>query len=154
MPTRSFGARARFGAVLAVVVVVGLASARIYRLLRGVGMMEAFAVVCLSNAMFLAACSPFSDGNWRDEAASLVSLSSLYYLLELVLLIWLLRKMSPVRLAARYLVVPLLIVLEGLVMLRPDFTLRIEVGLTLLVSGTGYLLLSRRQNSDSVLSIR
>ncbi|MBN9617632.1 MAG: hypothetical protein J0G35_18865 [Acidobacteriales bacterium] len=150
----SVRARVMFGAVLAVVVVVGVASAWIYRLLRGVGMMEAVAVVCISNAMFLAACSPLSGASWREEAASLLSLSSLYSFFLLILLIWLLRKMSPVRLAARYLVVPLLIVLEGLVMLRPDFTLRTAAGVALLVAGTGYLLLSRKQDSDSPLSIR
>jgi drug/metabolite transporter (DMT)-like permease len=147
-------ARVMFGAVLAVVVAVGLASAWIYRLLRGVGMAEAFAVVCLSNAIFLAACSPLSGTGWSEGAVSLVSLSSLYYLLELILLIWLLREMSPVRLAARYLVAPLLIVLEGLVLLRPDFTLRTAAGVALVVAGTGYILLSPRHNSDSPLSIR
>ena len=116
-------------------------------------MMEALAVVGLSNALFLAACNLLSGGSWSG-VLSLISVPSLRYLLELVLLVWLLREMSPVRLAARYLVVPLLAVLEGVAILRPAFTVRMGAGLVLLVGGTGYILLSRRQNSDEALSIR
>ena len=145
--------RTMFAVLLLAVVAVGFASAWIYRLLRGFGMMEALAVVGLSNAVFLAACNLFSGGSWSG-VLSLISISSLCYLLELVLLVWLLREMSPVRLAARYLVVPLLAVLEGVAILRPAFTVRMGAGLVLLVGGTGYILLSRRQNSDAVLSIR
>ena len=151
-PVSSRG-RTMFAVLLLAVVAVGFASAWIYRLLRGFGMMEALAVVGLSNALFLAVCSLFSGESWSG-VSSLISLASLRYLLELVLLVWLLREMSPVRLAARYLVVPLLAALEGLAILRPDFTVRMGAGLVLLVGGAGYILLSRRQNSDAVLSIR
>ncbi len=145
--------RTMFGVLLLAVVVVGFASAWIYRLLRGFGMMEALAVVGLSNALFLAVCSVFSGGSWSG-VSSLISISSLCYLLELVLLVWLLRELSPVRLAARYLVVPLLAVLEGVAILRPAFTVRMGAGLVLLIGGAGYILLSRKQNSDAALSIR
>jgi len=149
----SMRARMMFGVLLLAVVVVGLASVWIHRLLRGLGMMEALAVVCLSNALFLAACGLLSGGSWSG-ASSLTSISSLCYLLELILLVWLLREMSPVRLAVRYLVVPLFAVLEGLVILRPAFTLRMGAGLVLLAGAVGYILLSKSWDSDSVLSIR
>ncbi|MEO6911930.1 MAG: hypothetical protein ABI158_13515 [Edaphobacter sp.] len=144
--------RTMFGVLLLAVVVTGVASAWIYRLLGGFTLMEAFAVVCLSNAVFLAVCSLLLGASW-SRAWPLISISSLYYLLELVLLVWLLRAMSPVRLAARYLVVPLLAVLEGLAILRPDFTVRMGAGLVLLAGGAGYILFSRRQNSDAALSV-
>jgi len=142
-----------FGGVLVVVVMVGFASVWIYRLLREFGIVEAFAVVCLSNAVFLSLCVLFSGESWSG-AFSLISLSSLYNLLELVLLVWLFRELSPVRLAARFLVVPLLLVLEGLVILRPALTMRIAAGLALMLCSAGYLLFSRRQDSDAALSIR
>jgi drug/metabolite transporter (DMT)-like permease len=145
--------RTMFGVLLVAVVVVGFASVWIYRLLRGFGMMEAFAVVCLSNALFLGVCALLFGGSWSG-ALSLISISSLCYLLELFLLVWLLREMSPVRLATRYLVVPLLAVLEGLVIVRPALTVRMGAGLILLVGGAGYLLLSKSWDSDSTLSIR
>jgi drug/metabolite transporter (DMT)-like permease len=115
--------------------------------------MEAFVIVCLSNAMFLAACSLFYGESWRSSV-SLISISSLWYLAELILLVWLLREMTPVRLATRYLVVPLFVVLEGLVILRPLFTARMGAGLILMVGGVGYILFSRGWDPDAVLSIR
>ncbi|WP_348268660.1 hypothetical protein P8936_05405 [Edaphobacter paludis] len=148
--------QAMFGVLLLVIVLVGFASEWIYRLLRGFGMMEALAVICLSNAVFLAACHfaglPFAE-SWSG-ASALISIHSLYSLLELLLLVWLLREMTPVRLAARYLVVPLFTVLEGLVFLRPAPTVRMGAGLVLLVFGVGYILFSRGGDSDAVLSIR
>lgn len=142
-----------FGAVLVAVVVVSFASVWIYRLLREFAIGEAVAVVCLSNAVFLSLRALFAEESWSG-ALSLLSLSSLYNLLELVLLVWLFRELSPVRLAARFLVVPLLLILEGLVILRPALTPRIGAGLVLMLCSAGYILFSRRQNSDAALSIR
>lgn len=144
------------GVLLVAIVMVGFASEGIYRLIRGFGMMEALTIVCLANAVFLAACHfaglPFA-GSW-SVASSLISIHSLYGLVELIVLVWLLREMSPVRLAARFLVVPLFTVLEGFAFLRPGITVRMGAGLVLLMGGAGYLLLSRGWDSDAVLSIR
>ncbi len=152
----SLRGRIMFGVLLAAIVLVGFASESIYRLLLGFGTMEALAVVCLSNAAFLAACHfaglPFAE-SWNG-ASTLISIRSLYSLAELLLLVWLLREMSPVRLAARYLVVPLFTVLEGFAFLRPPPTVRMGAGLVLLVGGAACLLFSRGWDSDAVLSIR
>lgn len=152
----SMRGQAMFVALLLVIVLVGFASESIYRLLRGFGMLEALAVICLSNALFLAACHfaglPFAE-SWNGVSA-LISIHSLYSLAELLLLVWLLREMTPVRLAARYLVVPLFTVGEGLAFLRPSPTVRMGSGLVLLVFGVGYILFSRGGDSDAVLSIR
>ena len=148
--------RTMFGVLLLAIVLVGFASEGIYRLLRGFGMIEALAVVCLSNTVFLVACHIAdlpSVESWSG-ALSLISLHSLYSLAELLLLVWLLREMSPVRLAVRYLAVPLFTVLEGFAFLRPALTVRMGVGLALLVGGAGFLLLSMGRDSDAVLSIR
>jgi drug/metabolite transporter (DMT)-like permease len=148
--------RIMLGVLLVAIVLVGFASEWIYRLLRGFEIMEALAIVCLSNAIFLAACSIAISpafGSWSG-VSSLTSLSALCYLLELLLLIWSFREMPPARLAARFLVVPLLTILEGLAILRPAFTVRMAAGLILLAGGAGYLLLSKSRDSDSVLSIR
>jgi drug/metabolite transporter (DMT)-like permease len=152
----SLRGRIMFGVLLVTIVLVGFASESVYRMLRGFGMMEVLVVVCLSNAVFLAACHfaglPFAE-SW-SSASSLISIHSLYSLVELLLLVWLLREMSPVRLAVRYLVVPLFTVLEGFAFLRPAPTVRMGAGLVLLVGGAAYLLLSRGWDSDAVLSIR
>jgi drug/metabolite transporter (DMT)-like permease len=145
-----------FAVLLAGVALVGFASEEIYRLLHGFGTLEALAVVSLSNAVFLIACHfvnlPSAE-SWGG-VSSLFSIHSLYNLVELLLLIWLLREMSPVRLAVRYLVVPLFIVLEGFAFLHPPLTVRMVAGLILLVAGAAYLLSWRGWDSDAVLSIR
>lgn len=147
------GGRVVMAAVLVAVALAGIASAWMYRLLHSTSVMEALAIVCLANAVFFAACRLPFHHEWSD-AISLLSISSLYDLVELALLVWLLRRMSPVRLAVRYLAVPLVVALEGFVILRPPWTVRMTLGLVLLASGAAYILLSRSSESDSVLSIR
>ena len=152
----SLRGRIMFGVLVLAIVLVGFASESIYRLLRGFGMIEALAVICLSNAVFLVACHfaglPFAE-SWSGPSI-LISIHSLYNLLELLLLVWLLHEMTPVRLSTRYLVVPLLTVLEGLAFLHPPLTVRMAAGLALLAGGVGYMLFSRGRDSDAVLSIR
>ena len=148
--------RTMVGVLVVAIVLAGFASAWIYRLLWGFGMMEALAIVCLSNAAFFAACHFIGlplGGSWSG-ILPLVSIHSLYSLAELLLLVWLLRKMPPVRLAARYLVVPLFTVLEGLVVWRPPMTVRMGAGLVLLAGGASYILFSRGEDPDAVPSIR
>ncbi len=76
----------------------------------------AIAVVGFANAVFLLVWSAVhEDMVWRwSGLASVVSVSSLVDVVEVLLIVWLLREMPPVRFAARYLVIPLLTVLEGL----------------------------------------
>src|SRR6185437_3938709 len=108
-----------FGVLLVVVALAGFASEEFYRLLRGFEMLEAVAIVFLANAAFLIACH-FAGATSAEGGsaalwvgwAGLLSIRSLYNLVELLLLVWLLREMPPVRLAVRYLVVPLFAVLE------------------------------------------
>jgi drug/metabolite transporter (DMT)-like permease len=148
--------RMMLGVLLAAIVLTGFASAWIYRLLRGFGMMEALATVCLSNAVFFAVCCLVGlalAGSWSGTS-SLISIYSLYNLAELLLLVWLLREMTPVHLAGRYLIAPLFTVLEAFVALHPALTLRMGAGLVLLAGGAGYILFSRTWDPDAMLSIR
>jgi drug/metabolite transporter (DMT)-like permease len=145
-----------FAVLLVGVALVGFASERIYRLLQGFGTLEALAVVSFANAIFLLACYIMnlpSAERWIG-VSSLLSIHSLYNLAELLLLVWLLREMSPVRLAVRYLIVPLFIVLEGFAFLHPPLTVRMGAGVILLVAGVAYLVLSKSGDSEAVLSIR
>ena len=145
--------RVTMAVVLLAMALAGFASAWMYRLLHETGMMEALAVVCVANAIFYAVFRLPFDRGWNG-VSSLLSITPLYSLAELLLLVWLLRRMSPVLLAVRYLAVPLLIAIEAFVILRPPWTVRMGVGLALLAGGAAYVLLSRSSDSDSVLSIR
>lgn len=138
------------------VVLVGLSSVWLFWLLRGWTLAEALAVVCLSNAMFLLVCGAVRDElvlQW-SELASVVSLSSLVDLVEVVLLVWLLREMMPVRFASRYLVIPLLTLSEGYGLIRPELTVRVIGGMVLLAAGAGMLLFLKAGEEVTMLSLR
>jgi drug/metabolite transporter (DMT)-like permease len=62
--------------------------------------------------------------------------------------------MQPVRFATRYLVIPMLTVVEGYVVLRPEVTARMAVGAALLVGGTMWILFSKASDDEVILSLR
>ncbi|WP_353071416.1 hypothetical protein [Tunturiibacter gelidiferens] len=144
------------GAVCLAVVSVGLSSVWLFRLLRGLVLTEAVAIICLSNGVFLLVSSAVREEFvWRwSGLASVVSLSSLVDVAEVVLLVWLLREMMPVRFAARYLVIPLLTLLESYALMRPELTVRVICGVVLLAAGAGMLLALKTGEEETMLSLR
>jgi len=142
--------------VCAAVVLVGLAGVWLYRLLRGFGLADAIAVVGLANAVFLLGWSyVHEDVVWRwSGVVSVVSITSLADVVEVLLIVWLLREMPPVRFAARYLVIPLVTVLESYVVIRPEWTVRMGFGTALLAAGGGMLLFLKAGEEETVLSLR
>jgi drug/metabolite transporter (DMT)-like permease len=147
---------ARIAVICAAVIMVGIASVWLYRLLQQFKLSDAIAVVCLPNAAFLLICAQASGTVvWnRSSLLSLLSWSSLVDVIEVLLLLWLLRGMPPVQFAARYLFIPLLTVVEGYILLRPELTLRIGVGTILLTTGVATLLLQHPAEEEPVLSLR
>ncbi len=144
------------GLLSAAVVVVGVCSVWLFRVLDGVELAEAAAGIGLANALFLLVCGAIRGElvwNWSG-LASVASLSSLVDVVEVVLIVWLLREMPPARFAARYLLIPLLTILESFVVLRPEWTVRMGFGTVLLAVGTGTLLLLKDADEDVVLSLR
>jgi hypothetical protein len=131
--------------VCAAVVLVGLASVWLYQTLGGFSFAAAISVVGLANAVFLLLWSVIHEAIvWRwSGLASMVSISSLVDAVEVLLLVWLLREMPPVRFAARYLVIPLLTILESYVLMRPEWT-----------AGAGTLLFLKAGEEETVLSLR
>jgi drug/metabolite transporter (DMT)-like permease len=142
--------------VCAAVILVGLASVWLYRLLRGVALADALAVVGLANAVFLLVWSAVREEVvWRgNRLASVISIASLTDVVEVLLITWLLREMPPIRFAARYLVIPLLTVLESYVVMRPEWTVRMGFGTALLAAGGGMLLFLQGGEEETVLSLR
>jgi hypothetical protein len=148
--------RVMLGVVAGVVVLVGVCSVWLYRLLRGVALWETIAVAGLSNAVFLLGCSGLrEDVVWRwGGLASVVSVASLADATEVVLIVWLLREMSPIRFSARFLVIPLVTILESYVLVRPEFTVRMLSGTGLLAVGAGVLLFWQAGDEETTLSLR
>lgn len=64
-------------------------------------------------------------------------------LLALILLFWLMGRMSAVRMTTRFLIAPLIANLVAIAFLRPHVNARGWVGLALIASGSGWLLLAR-----------
>jgi hypothetical protein len=112
--------------------------------------------VGLANALFLLASSAvLEDVIWRvGGLSSVISIGSLVDVVEVLLIVWLLREMPPVRFAARYLVIPLLTVLESFVVMRPEWTVRMGFGTVLLAAGAGLLLFLKTGDEETMLSLR
>jgi hypothetical protein len=144
------------GSACVAVVLVGFASIWLYRLLHGFDGAEAIAIVGLANAMFLLASSAvLEDVVWRvGGLSSVISIGSLVDVVEVLLIVWLLREMPPVRFVARYLVIPLLTVLESFVVMRPEWTVRMGFGTVLLAAGAGLLLFMKTGDEETMLSLR
>jgi drug/metabolite transporter (DMT)-like permease len=153
--TNSPRGNARIAVICTAVIMAGIASVWLYRLLPQFELSVAVAVVCLANAVLLLICAWASGATvWdRSSLMSLLSWSSLVDVIEVLLLLWLLRRMPPVHFASRYLFIPLLTVLEAYVLLRPELTLKIGAGAILLAAGAGSLLL-QHPAEDEVVSLR
>ena len=66
----------------------------------------------------------------------------------LLLLFWLMRRMSAVQMTTRFLLAPLITNLIGLVLLRPTVSFRAGLGLVLIAGGAGWLLFSEESESE------
>jgi hypothetical protein len=148
--------RLMLGVVCGAVVLVGLSSVWLYPLIRGVELARSVAGICLANAAFLLICSiAHGDFVWRwNVLTSVISVPSLVDVIEVIFIVWLLREMPPVRFAARYLLIPLLTILESFVLVRPEVTMRIGCGTVLLAVGTGMLLFLKTGDEENALSLR
>ena len=152
----SLRGRLMVGLVGATVVLVGVTSVWLYRLLREIRWVEGVAGIGLMNGLFLLVCSACLERMvWRwTDLRSIESISLLVDGIEVLLIVWLLRGMTPVRFSSRYLVIPLLTVLESFVVERPEVTVRIVCGTILLAAGAGALLFWKAKDEEAVLSLR
>jgi drug/metabolite transporter (DMT)-like permease len=146
-------------AVLAVVL-AALAGIAMHRLLAEFAMAEAIAIASFANAVFFCAASVASDpADWALLLAPALlahqaATALLFELPQRVLLLWLMRDISPVRLSARALAIPLVTVFEGALLLRPELTLRTVSGLLLLAAGTWRLLTGNEPGDEPRLVLR
>ena len=68
----------------------------------------------------------------------------------LLLLLWLLNRMSAARMTARFLLAPLLTVLAGIVLEQPQINARMITGISLLAAGTAWLLLVKEGDESAI----
>jgi drug/metabolite transporter (DMT)-like permease len=144
------------GLLGAAVILAGVCSVWLYRALQDTGLATAIAILGVANAVFLM-LTGFLWGEmvWGwSELASAVSLASLVDGVEIAAIVWLLREIPPARLAARYLLIPLVTILESYILMRPQMTARMVFGTMLLAAGAGMLLFLKDVDQDSPLSLR
>lgn len=151
------------GVVMVATVVAAGASVWMYRLLAGFRVGEAVVVCCTANAVFwlvvIAVMALGSGVGWVGDLSwsglgMECAKAVLFELPQIVLLLWLMREVAPVRMAARWLVVPLLTVVEGYVLLRPEVTVRAVAGAALVVFGAWRLMASDGKDEEPGLVLR
>jgi drug/metabolite transporter (DMT)-like permease len=104
----------------------------------------AVTIACTSAAIGLAAASALTQSLVLPRAVigSELAWLALVELPELLLLFWLMRRMSAVRMTTRFVLAPWLAVLAGIAIDRPSLTPRMVLGLILMAAGAGWLLLA------------
>jgi drug/metabolite transporter (DMT)-like permease len=102
-------------------------------------------------ALGLLAASLFTDGVVLRSSAigSDFAWSALVALPGLLLLFWLLPRMSAARMSTRFVIAPLFTVLIGIAIDQPTITLRIWAGIVLVACGGAWLLFGRDGGSDT-----
>jgi drug/metabolite transporter (DMT)-like permease len=158
LPSTAYGA-GMFALVVAAVLVTAGVSVWLYELLEGLDVSVAVAVLCGASLLVVLPVAlvrgPVSGSSPALSAEVLRCV--LLDLPQVYLLVWLLREVPPSRLSARYLVVPLLTALEGVIVLRPILELRVVIGFLLMAAGGAALLFWHGQDesvSPSSLGLR
>ena len=145
MPFRFPASTAGTGWLLGLVLVVGLSSAAaiwLHDSLRRVKLLPAFAMIALASTCVFSLAPGWgwvgglSAAEWIVEIAKALLLDGPL----LVLGVWLLREMAPVRYSARVLVILLIAIVESFVAARPTLTWTMVLGAGLMVLGAGWLL--------------
>lgn len=113
------------------------------------------AIASLSAAVSLGAIGALTERahwTWTLSRADLTWFA-LVDLPALLLLFWLLRRMSATRMTTRFLVAPLITNLVGLAILQPSVSLRAGLGLTLVAGGAGWLLFAPEEKPTTNRSV-
>lgn len=109
------------------------------------------AIAGATGVIFLAAASRLSEHPaWNGEIVGPeIAWTTAVELPALLLLFWLMRRMSAVRMTTRFVVAPLIVNVVGFLVLRPSLRLRAGLGILLIAASAGWLLISHEQEAES-----
>jgi hypothetical protein len=145
-----------FALVAACCVVVAAASIWLHRLLRGVGIASAVAVVGLGGAVVFFAYG--ANVGWpvltAHQVAGEVLRGMVFDLPVLWLTLWLVREVDPARLSARFLLVPMVNLAEGYALLRQPVELRAILEMAAMLGGAAMLLVREEPDEPPGLRLR
>ena len=110
-----------------------------------------FAAIATSAAAALLIAGPLIHGKPLSLTAFLTQSfwSALLPLPALLILFWLMPRMTAARMTTRFVLAPLIAVLLGIALEQPSVGLRIWIGLLLVAAGAGWLIFAPAQESDS-----
>ncbi|HEX4759136.1 MAG TPA: hypothetical protein VH308_14190 [Terracidiphilus sp.] len=142
----SIASTTAFAAVIAAAACLAFANCHAVRFasdLTNADVAPAAAIACASAAIGLAAASALTQSLAFPRAiiGSDLAWLALVTLPGLLLLFWLLRRMSAARITSRFVLAPWLAVLAGIALERPAITARMVLGLGLMAAGASWLLL-------------
>jgi hypothetical protein len=125
-----------FALIAGCCLLVAFAAIEMHRMTQDIPLAPAIALASLGSAALLVACVAAGEPvsvSWRSVAVELVH--CLVFDLPVVwLTIWLIREMHPGRLAARFLIVPLITAIEGLAATVGGVTFQAGIGMTLMAA--------------------
>jgi drug/metabolite transporter (DMT)-like permease len=138
-----------FCAVVLAAACIGLTSCKAAAVARAAPALPITAIAALTAAVVFAVASALTE-----KPVWYMTLPDLLWLLlvdvpGLMLLFWLLHRMSAVRLSTRYLVAPLFAILAGAGLMRAPLEPRTWFGLALMAGGAAYLLLAPAAKTES-----
>ena len=109
------------------------------------------AIAGATAAVGLAAASALTErGSWKWVGLTPeLAWTAAVELPALLLLFWLMRRMSAVRMMTRFLLAPLIAILIGMALLRPTVGLRTWIGLLLVAAGAGWLVFAREDEPEA-----
>jgi len=144
------------GELFVAMLLVSCSGVWLYERLCEMSIVDSLSVIGAPNAVALlgwCALRGLLAGRWSDVASGrfwTVLVDAGVTGLTVVIL----RSMDPVRFSSRFLIIPLVTVLEGLVLLRPAVTSRLVVGIALLAVGAGCLILEKEPGKEEILTLR
>ena len=142
-----------FCAVIAAAACIGAANSGAVVLaadLPGGSLAAMAAIMCGAGAAGFALASAVTEHaiwSWNVAGPGLVWSAAVEWP-SLLLLFWLMHRMSAVQMTTRFLLAPLIANLISLILLRPTVNLRAALGLLLIASGTGWLLFKRESEEE------
>ena len=150
----SIAAGVAFAALIATAACVAAANCHAVRLASNLSrssIAPVVAIACASSAAGLVATSAITQGlSLRSSAIASEFLWSVFVTLPaLLLLFWLMQRISAARMTTRFLLAPLFAILIGMALDRPSVSLRIWLGILLMAAGAGWLLLAPGEAPDA-----
>lgn len=150
---RTWQGAAGFAAVILAVACVAATNCRAVRALSEMPHKSAAPMAAIAGAvsavLFAGASLIGEHPTWSHaEVGTEIAWSTAVELPNLLLLFWLMRRMSAVRMTTRFIVTPLIVNMVGLILLRPAMGIRAGLGILLLTVSAGWLLLAREEDRN------